>query len=123
MKNREFNKFKEKMLNWDNLTKKNDFINLPMIKQKCKEIKHHCWMYFVTALVPSETAWRANSPGRISLTADWTSLEERVLLLLNLTSFEPSVATLSKVSWMNEFMMFIAFLEIPISGWTCFKTL
>lgn len=55
-------------------------------------------MYFVTALVPYETACLASSPGRISLTADWTSRDERVLLLLNLTSFDPSVATLSKVS-------------------------
>lgn len=30
----------------------------------------HCWMYLVTALVPSETACLANSPGRMSLTAD-----------------------------------------------------
>ena len=73
-------------------------------------------MYLVTALVPSETACLASSPGRISLTADCTSLDERVLLLLNLTSLDPSVATRSKVSWMKEFMMFIAFFEIPISG-------
>ena len=80
-------------------------------------------MYLVTALVPSETACLASSPGRISLTADWTSRDERVLLLLNLTSFEPSVATLSNVSWMKEFMMFMAFFEIPISGCTCLRTL
>ena len=55
-------------------------------------------MYLVTALVPYETACLASSPGRMSLTADWTSRDERVLLLLNLTSFDPSVATLSKVS-------------------------
>ena len=60
--------------------------------------KDHCWMYLVTALVPSETACLASSPGRMSLTADWTSRDERVLLLLNLTSLDPSVATLSKVS-------------------------
>ena len=60
--------------------------------------EHHCWMYLVTALVPSETACLLNYPGRISLTADCTSREDKVLLLLNLTSFEPSVATLSKVS-------------------------
>ena len=77
----------------------------------------------MTALVPSETACLANSPGRMSLTADWTSLDERVLLLLNLTNFDPSVAILSKVSWMNEFMMFMAFLETPMSGWTCLRTL
>ena len=83
----------------------------------------HCWMYLVTALVPSETACLESSPGRMSLTADWTSRDERVLLLLNRTSFDPSVATLSKVSWMKEFMMFMAFFEIPMSGCTCFKTL
>ena len=32
--------------------------------------ENHCWMYFVTALVPSETACLASSPGRMSLTAD-----------------------------------------------------
>jgi len=31
---------------------------------------NHCWMYLVTALVPSETACLASSPGRMSLTAD-----------------------------------------------------
>jgi Tfp pilus assembly protein PilZ len=80
-------------------------------------------VYLVTAFVPSEMACLDNSPGKISLTADWTYLDERVLLLLNLTNFEPSFPILSKVSWMKEFMMFIAFFEIPISGWTCFKTL
>ena len=80
-------------------------------------------MYLVTALVPYDTACLASSPGRINLTADWTSRDERVLLLLNLTNLDPSVATLSKVSWMNEFMIFMAFFEIPISGWTCLRTL
>jgi hypothetical protein len=51
-----------------------------------------------TALVPSEIACLANSPGRISLTADWTYREERVLFLLNLMSLEPSLAALSKIS-------------------------
>lgn len=55
-------------------------------------------MYLVTALVPSETACLASSPGKMSLTADWTSLDESVLLLLNRTNLEPSVATRSKVS-------------------------
>ena len=32
--------------------------------------KDHCWIYLVTALVPSETACLASSPGKISLTAD-----------------------------------------------------
>jgi hypothetical protein len=51
-----------------------------------------------TALVPSEIACLANSPGRISLTADWTYRDERVLFLLNLMSLEPSLAALSKMS-------------------------
>ena len=39
-------------------------------------------VYLVTALVPSETACLANSPGRRSLTAVWISLEVMVDLLL-----------------------------------------
>ena len=77
----------------------------------------------VTALVPSEMACLANSPGKRSLTALCTSLEESVLRLLYLTSLEASMAMRSKVSLMNEFMMFIAFLEIPVSGCTWRNTL
>ena len=39
-------------------------------------------VYLVTALVPSDTACLANSPGRRSLTAVWISLEVMVDLLL-----------------------------------------
>lgn len=39
-------------------------------------------VYFVTALVPSETACLANSPGNIKRTAVWISLEEMVERLL-----------------------------------------
>ena len=39
-------------------------------------------VYLVTALVPSETACLASSPGRRSLTAVWISLEVMVDLLL-----------------------------------------
>ena len=39
-------------------------------------------VYLVTALVPSETACLASSPGRRSRTAVWTSREEMVLRLL-----------------------------------------
>ena len=39
-------------------------------------------VYLVTALVPSETACLANSPGRSSLTAVWISREVMVDLLL-----------------------------------------
>jgi len=70
----------------------------------------------VTALVPSEIACLASSPGKRSLTAVWTSREERVLLLLNLTNLEASRAILSKESLMKLFMMLMAFLEIPTSG-------
>ena len=38
-------------------------------------------VYFVTALVPSETACLANSPGNNSLTAVWISREVMVDLL------------------------------------------
>ena len=39
-------------------------------------------VYLVTALVPSETACLASSPGRSSLTAVWISREVMVVLLL-----------------------------------------
>ena len=80
-------------------------------------------MYLVTALVPSEMACLANSPGSNNLTAVWISLELSVLLLLNLTNLLASRAILSKISLMNEFMMFMAFLETPISGCTYLNTL
>lgn len=38
--------------------------------------------YLVTALVPSETACLASSPGRMSLTEVWISREEMVDFLL-----------------------------------------
>ena len=80
-------------------------------------------VYLVTALVPSETACLANSPGRRSLTAVWISRDEMVDLLLYLASFDASPAILSKMSETKEFMIIIAFDEIPVSGCTCFKTL
>ena len=39
-------------------------------------------VYLVTALVPSDTACLASSPGSRSLTAVWISLEVMVLLML-----------------------------------------
>lgn len=52
-----------------------DLDNLIYFDRKMKEyvcicLIDHCWMYLVTALVPSETACLANSPGRMSFTAD-----------------------------------------------------
>lgn len=43
-------------------------------------------VYLVTALVPSETACLASSPGRHRRTAVWISREVSVLLLLTRTS-------------------------------------
>ena len=77
----------------------------------------------VTALVPSDTACLASSPGSIKRTAVWISRDERVAFLLYVANFPASVAIRSKMSLMNEFMIDIPFLEIPVSGWTCFKTL
>jgi hypothetical protein len=76
----------------------------------------------VTAFVPSETACFANSPGRINLTAVWISREEMVDFLLYEANFDASPATRSKMSLTKEFRIDIALFEIPVSGWTCFKT-
>lgn len=54
--------------------------------------------YLVTALVPSETACFASSPGRISRTEVWISREEMVDFLLYAASLDASVATRSKIS-------------------------
>ena len=73
-------------------------------------------MNFVTALVPSETACFASSPGRRSRTAVWISLEESVAFLLYLDNFDASVASLSKMSLMNEFKMDMPLFEMPVLG-------
>ena len=73
-------------------------------------------VYFVTALVPSETACLASSPGRRSLTAVWISRDEMVDFLLYLAKVEASRATRSKMSPTREFIMFMALEEIPVSG-------
>ena len=70
----------------------------------------------MTALVPSETACLANSPGRTNRTAVWISREERVAFLLMVDNFPASEANRSKVSLMKEFKMEIPRLEIPVSG-------
>jgi hypothetical protein len=54
--------------------------------------------YLVTALVPSETACLASSPGRMSRTDVWISRDEMVDFLLYAASLEASVATRSKIS-------------------------
>ena len=77
----------------------------------------------VTALVPSDTACLANSPGKINRTDVWISLEVTVGFLLYRANLAASVAIFSKMSLMKEFMMLIALEEMPVSGCTCFKTL
>ena len=54
--------------------------------------------YLVTALVPSDTACLASSPGRMSRTEVWISRELMVDFLLYTASLEASVATRSKMS-------------------------
>lgn len=70
--------------------------------------------YFVTALVPSDTACLASSPGRMSRTLEnalvgkhrcfgktyevWISRDEMVDFLLYAASLDASVATRSKMS-------------------------
>jgi len=72
--------------------------------------------YFVTPFVPSEIACLANSPGRMSRTEVWISLEEMVDFLLYEASLEASEAILSKISLTKEFRIIIALFEIPVSG-------
>ena len=52
----------------------------------------------VTALVPSETACLASSPGRMRRTAVWTSREPRVFVLLKRQTFAASLPMRSKRS-------------------------
>lgn len=77
----------------------------------------------VTALVPSDTACLASSPGRMRRIAVWISRDVTVGFLLYRARRAASVAILSKMSLMNEFMMPMALEEIPVSGCTCFSTL
>ncbi|KAK2504826.1 hypothetical protein MC885_021620 [Smutsia gigantea] len=76
-------------------------------------------VYLVTALVPSDTACLASSPGSSRRTAVWISLEVMVERLLR----DASPAMRSKMSLTNEFMMPMALDEMPVSGWTCLSTL
>jgi hypothetical protein len=96
----------------------------------------------VTALVPSEMACLESSPGRMRRTEVWISREEMVERWLYEASLEASEAIRSKMSETNELRMAMALLlrgsqtctgievsmrqvthEIPVSGWTCLRTL
>ena len=70
-------------------------------------------VYFVTAFVPSLTACFASSPGSRRRTEVWISRDDRVLFF---TSLEASLATFSKRSLTNEFMMLMALEDTPVSG-------
>lgn len=75
-------------------------------------------VYFVTALVPSDTACLASSPGSSSLTAVCTSLLVMVERLLYWARRDASVAIRSNRSFTKEFIILMARLEMPVSGWT-----
>ncbi|GIL92008.1 hypothetical protein Vretifemale_19680, partial [Volvox reticuliferus] len=80
---------------------------------------HHDEVNLVTAFVPSDTACLANSPGRTSRTAVWISRDVSVGFLLYWARRTASLAILSKISLMKEFIIDIALELIPVSGWTC----
>jgi hypothetical protein len=93
---------------------------------------------YVTAFVPSDTACLASSPGNKSRTAVWISREEIVWRLLYCANREASLAIRSKrksysnilfeqfilpnISLTKLFIIDIALLEIPVSGWTWIET-
>ncbi|KAK1328768.1 hypothetical protein QTO34_010897 [Cnephaeus nilssonii] len=76
-------------------------------------------VYLVTALVPSDTACLASSPGSSRRTAVWISRDVMVERLLR----DASPAMRSKMSLTKEFMMPMALDEMPVSGCTCLSTL
>ena len=76
----------------------------------------------VTALVPSDTACLESSPGSMRRTDVWISRDESVAFLEKRHSLEASRAMRSKMSLMNEFMIDMPFLEMPVSGCTCLST-
>ena len=55
-------------------------------------------------------------------TAVWISRDESVAFLEKRQSLEASRAMRSKMSLMNEFMIDMPFLEMPVSGCTCLST-
>lgn len=79
--------------------------------------------YIYTAFTPSDIPYLSKFSGNINLIALWISLDLRVLLFETLSNVIDSVAILSKMSFIKEFMISIAFFEIPKSGCTVFKTL
>ena len=82
----------------------------------------------MTALMPSETACLANEDDGQAVRDSslvqtvWTSPEEIVAFFLYLANLVASEATRSNISLTTEFM-FLALVQIPVSGWTCLRTL
>ncbi|XP_032124534.1 uncharacterized protein LOC116543221 [Sapajus apella] len=71
-------------------------------------------VYLVTALVPSDTAWLASSPGSSRRTAVWISLEMMVKRLLKCARREASPAMCSKM-FRKQFIMPVALGETPVA--------
>ena len=69
----------------------------------------------VTALVPSETACLASSPGRMRRTAVWTSRELSVCFLEKRQTLAASLPMRSKRSWMKLHMTTMPLDEMPVS--------
>lgn len=80
-------------------------------------------MNLATALVPSDTACLASSPGTRSQVAVWISLDWRVTLLLIRVRRPASLARRWKMSLLMEFMTDIAREDMVQSGWTSLRTL
>ena len=70
----------------------------------------------VTALVPSETACLASSPGRMRRTAVWTSRELSVCFLEKRQTLAASLPMRSKRSWMKLHMTTMPLDEMPVRG-------
>uniref|UniRef100_A0A7C9E0D3 Uncharacterized protein n=1 Tax=Opuntia streptacantha TaxID=393608 RepID=A0A7C9E0D3_OPUST len=64
-----------------------------------------------------------SSPGKMSLTAPWISLEVIVFFFPYIFNLEASMASLSNMSLIKLLTTVMAFDDIPIPGCTCFNTL
>ena len=79
--------------------------------------------YLVVALVPSETACLASSPGRTRRTAVWISRDWSVVLPEYRQTAVAYAAMRSKRSPMKPVMTSMPLDEMPVSGCTCLRTL
>lgn len=79
--------------------------------------------YFSTAVRPSLTACLANSPGSKSFVAVSIYRDVIVFRLIIWSNPWDVCPTFCKISYINPFITYMPFFEIPRSGWTVFKTL